>query len=118
MATTKPHITPERRRDPQYAAAIHIFDKLGWGHRYIVPEGIDKAGLLRALRGSSHGEQIMMKVALDLFDPGCVAAHGCEPAGWGKATAVLDPSNLKIIIEAMHIVRGALHLAQSDASSL
>lgn len=113
MTITNPHVTPERSRDPQYAAAFHIFDKLRCGYRFVVAEGINKAGLLRALRGGSHGELLMAKVALDLFDPGCVAEIGYDPAGWGEVTAVLDGDNLRTVIEAMYIVRGRLDLVRS-----
>ena len=106
MITQNPHITPARLRDSQYAALFYVFDKLGRGHRFVVAEGINKAALLKESGTWSRGEQIMIKIALDLFDPGCVAENGYKPAGWGEAAAVLDGANLRTVIEAMHIVRG------------
>ena len=119
MDRTNTSVPSERLREPRLSAAMHIFNTIERGGRYVNHGGIDIERLLRGIDGTwSHGAQIMAKIALDLFDPGCVAANGYKPAGWGEAAKVLDSGNLQTVIEAMHIARGDLHLAQSDASAL
>jgi hypothetical protein len=100
------YMTAERWRDGQYGAAFHIFMKIGRGTEYVVGAGIEKAALLEAAGRWSHGEQIMVKVALDLFDPGCVAANGHRPANVGDLAGVLDSGNFKTVVEAIQISRG------------
>lgn len=94
-----------RRNDPQYAAAIHLFHAIGRGHEYIVQGGIDNEQLLEDSRAWSHGEQIVIKIALDLFDPGCVPASGAKSAGWGEAGAVLSDRLISAVTEAIRIIR-------------
>jgi hypothetical protein len=101
-----PHITAERRRNPQYAGALHIFDKLGRGHAQIVERGIDASSLLSASETWSSSERIMMRIALDLFNPRVVQACGYAPTTFGEAVDVLDTQNLHTVIEAMQIACG------------
>src|SRR5690606_27442401 len=76
------HVTAERWRDPQYAAAFYVFSRMRFSDKRracfarVESAGIDKAGLLEEARAWSHGERVLVKIALDLFDPGCVAAAG------------------------------------------
>ena len=105
-----PHVTAERWRDPQYAAAFYIFARFPECFQFVIREGIDKAGLLKAIRAWSHGEQVMVKIELDLFDPGCVREFKATPAGWGEAVNLLDAGNMKAVFDAMRIARGELRV--------
>jgi hypothetical protein len=119
--------TPAMRRfaalaetDQQYAAAYYLFTCLRWPEKrravfgYVIEYGIDKAGLLKAIRPWSHGEQILVKVALDLFDPGCVKALRHKPAGFGEAVNVLDDEHIDEIITAIRIARGEIRFTPTS----
>jgi hypothetical protein len=97
------HITPEMRADPEYGAALIIFDKIKEGHSFIDVRGvgIDKEGLLNR-RGWSSGEWIMVRIALDLFDRGCVKKYGFEPASVGEMVHVLDTDWYRVVLEAVN----------------
>ena len=101
-----PHITPARRQDSQYGAALYVFDAIGRGHDCVIAEGIDKEGLLRASGAWAHGEQVLIRIALDLFDRGCVRGNGFTPASIGEMVDVLDPSGFRTAVEAIQIARG------------
>ena len=105
------HVTAERWRDPQYAAAFYVFSRMRFSDKRracfarVESAGIDKAGLLEDARAWSHGERVLVKIALDLFDPGCVAAAGHAPAGWGEAANVLDRENMDTALAALRLAR-------------
>jgi hypothetical protein len=101
-----PHITPDRRRNPQYAAAFHIFDTLGMGHSYVGAEGINAKTLLRDSEVWSSSERIMVRIALELFNPKAVTAFGYTSATFGEAIEVLDDRSLRAVIEAIQIACG------------
>jgi hypothetical protein len=97
----------KRRSDPQYAAAAIIFDKVPCAWQYCVDGGVHKAMLLEASSVLSHGEQILIKVALDLFDPGCVVRCGHAPAHMGEITNVLGSDFFGVVLEAVSLARQA-----------
>lgn len=98
--------------DRQYAAALFLFACLRWPDKrracfdQMSLYGIEKGKLLRQIRAWSHGEQVLIKVALDLFDPGCVRNFRHRPAGFGEAVSVLDSGHMDDVITAMRIARG------------
>jgi hypothetical protein len=51
---------------------------------------------------------ILIKVAMDLFNPGCVRANGHTDAGAGEIAGWLDPRNFRAVVNAMLIARGSL----------
>lgn len=103
--TQNKYITPERLSDRRYGAAIRLFDAIRRGHSYVERYGIDKERLLRDSRKWSDGEKIVVKVALDLFDPGCVAANGYVPAHAGEIVGVLDDRLYPAVLSAIQFAR-------------
>lgn len=100
------------RVDRQYAAAYFLLSRLRWDEKrhaafsYITENGIEKGKLLRAIRAWSHGEQIIVKVALDLFDPGCVRQNRARVPDVGEIAGVLDSGHMRDVIGAIRIARG------------
>jgi len=108
-----PHVTEYRLRDPQYGAAIWLLARIGPGTaKFFCDEGIEIAALLEVSGAWSHGEQVMVRIALDLFFPGCVEANDHPPAGWGEAAGVLDTSNMQRVYGAIRIARGETDIAR------
>jgi hypothetical protein len=106
MRTNTPHgWSRKRRTDPQYAAAAIIFDEVPAAWQYCVDGGVHKAELLEASGVWSHGEQILVRVALDLFDPGCVLRCGHTPAHMGEITNVLGSDFFGVFLEAVSVAR-------------
>ena len=103
--TKNKYITPERLSDPQYGAAIRLFNAVGRGHAYVEKFGIDKERLLSDSRKWSTGEQIVVKVALDIFEPGCVTAYGYVPANVGEIVGTLDSRLYPAVVDAMAFAR-------------
>src|SRR5690606_41259009 len=87
-------------------------DKRDACFKYVHHDGIDKEGLLAESRAWSHGEQVLVKIALDLFDPGCVVSAGHPPAGWGEVAYLLDRENMAIVLTALRIARQELRIAE------
>lgn len=79
--------------------------------RYIDADwrGVDKETLLAAAGSWSSGEALITKIALDLFDPGCVAELGYEVPGPGRMCGTLDEDSYDAVANAMRIARGELH---------
>jgi hypothetical protein len=95
-----------RQCDPQYAAAAVLFDRVPLAWEYCLDYGVKKAELLEAaVRTLSHGEEVLIKVALDLFHPGCVQRCGHTPASVGEIIAILDSSGYRAFCKALTIVR-------------
>ena len=109
---SNPYVSIDRWRDQQYGAAFYLFACLRWADKrrscfsFVVSGGIEKGKLLRTIRPWSHGEQILVKVALDLFDPGCVKENRGKPVDFGEAASVLDSGHIQHVINAVHIARG------------
>lgn len=116
MNNSNPHVTAERWHDQQYAAAFYIFSQLRWRDKraacfaHVVEHGIEKAKLLKVIRAWSHGEQVLVKIALDLFDPGCVKENRGRPVDFGEAANILDAENLETVFNAVRIARGELQV--------
>lgn len=96
----------KRLGSEQYAAAAFIFDFLPRAWSFTDDGGVRKAELLDAARAWSHGEQILIKSALDLYDPGCVEYHGHTPAGVGEIAGVLGDEFFDVLLRAVRIARG------------
>jgi hypothetical protein len=91
-----------RRTDAEYVAAVHVLTAPILAARtpgYITPDGIRFDRLLEASRSWSHGEQLLVDVALDLWN------------GDGKSTPMdlirsLDDGNFDRVLEAIALRRG------------
>jgi hypothetical protein len=101
-----PHVTPQRWSDAQYGAALYLFTREARAFRYVTGDGIDKDGLLRACRAWSTSEAIIIKVAMELFDPGCVRSSGYGDATVGEIVSWLDATSFIAVVNAMQIARG------------
>lgn len=107
-------VDPRQLLDPQYAALIHLADTpllagrlepfLWWDGAHL--RGVMKEEALRASGAWSHGEQILLKIALDLFDPGCVVAAGHANPGWGEVAGTLSTEPFRAAVAALTIARG------------
>lgn len=102
------HVTADRWSNPQYGAAFYLFTRVPRAFGFVTDAGIEKAALLQASGTWSHGEQILVRVALDLFDPGCVRARGYRDASVGEIVGVLDADSLQVVLTAMQIARGTV----------
>ena len=101
-----PHVTPQRWNDAQYGAAFLVFAGALNGRPFglVVEDGIDKAALLSA--GWSYSEDILVRAALDLFDPGCVQDHGQTPAAAWEILYRLDAGQRSWLEKAGAVIRG------------
>lgn len=108
MNAYAPTLSPSRWRDPQYGAAGYLFTIAASARHYISDQGIRKADLLRDARAWSSGEWVLVRVGLDLFDPGCVEELGAPPAHLGEIVAKLDGNWLRAVWTAVLIARGAV----------
>lgn len=102
------HITEERRQNPKLAAALHVFDAIGHGHSYIHPFGIAKCPLLRDSQELSRREQIMVAMALEIFEKGSAQSE-TELFRWpdlDEALTVLEHRDLTTLIRAFYIRHG------------
>ncbi len=99
---------PYAAADRQHAAAAVLFEKVHRAWAYCDDHGgIDKKALLdSAVLKWSDGELILVKSALDLFDPGCVSRAGYRPAHAGEIARVLDDGFYAAYLEALAIARG------------
>lgn len=108
-----PHLTQREWRDRQWGACLYLFhtmrnpehERACFGH---VGPGIDKARLMNLASTWSRSEYLMIRLALDLFDPGCVVEYGHPPAAIGECIAVLDDENLFRYRTALAIAKGEL----------
>lgn len=113
MIDYSPHATDYRWNSPQYGAAFYIFASMRdpsvrdvcWSH--VVRGGIETAALLSTAQSWSHGEFILAKVAVDLFQPGGVEERGHTPAHVGELVGALDDGYLAVVLNAMAIARGS-----------
>jgi hypothetical protein len=96
----------KRLYDRQYAAAAQVFDLLPAAWAYCNKDGVLKKSLLDASAEWSHGEQVLIKVALDLYDPGCVRGNGHETADIGEVVNVLTGAFYRCFIEAVNLAKG------------
>lgn len=108
-----PHVTQHEWLDRQWGAALFVFhsmrnpdiERACFDH---VGPGIDKAGLLELASSWARSEYLMIRLALDLFDPGCVVEHGHRPPAVGECVEVLDEENLARLRMALAIATGEL----------
>lgn len=101
-------VTRSRWEDPQYGAAFYLFAHEPRAFDYVTPDGIEKETLLAAARTWSTTEQILIKVALDLFDPMCVRDAGFQDASAGEIAGSLDGAQFRAVVKAIQIARGSL----------
>lgn len=102
-----PHVA-DRWLSGHYAAAFVAFEALGKGgapFAYVCEDGIDKVALLEAAGVWSYSEQILVKAALDLFDPGCVAKLGHTPANSYEILVRLDRRQREALLTAARLAR-------------
>jgi hypothetical protein len=105
----------ERKLSSQYGAAALVFDFVPRCWAFCDDHGVRKGDLLEAARAWSHGEQILIKVALDLFDPGCVRQNGHVPADAGEIANVLGDRFFSVFCQAMRMARGEVMLSADGA---
>ena len=121
------HATTSRWNDPQYGAAFYIFSSFPdpsvcefcW--RHVDSGGIETQKLLEATAPWSHGERLLVKAAVDLFQPGGVQRFGHRPANLGEIANTLDDEQLQVVLNALKVVRGevrALDLVPEMARAL
>jgi len=95
----------KRRRDSQYAAAARIFDFIARCWAYADDDGVRKQDLLDTAGAWSQGEYILVRIALDLYDPGCVIEHGHSSANVGEIAGALDDRFYNVYQDAMRLAR-------------
>ena len=106
MAKHNPHITPDKRERPSYAAYLHICDKLGMGHEFVLEHSIDVEAAWEASGVWSSTERAMIRIALDLYHRFSVQRLEARPVTFGDAVEMLDSTQFRAVLEAMQIARG------------
>lgn len=75
---------------------------------FVAHDGPDVERMLGTLGTWSRGEQIMIKVALDLHDPGCVEESGREPATINDLILSIDDANFATVFAGIVLLRKVL----------